>query len=158
MEPWAPITITAVADANGAMTQLFPSWVSAGSGSTAAGTEVRRPAPGVLFRVSVITTDAAGGTIEIWDVAGEAEGAQNNSDTGTALSAAYVAAKVTAHKGKMLWKQNFKGDAGSRSAIFASHVPFLQGLAARYINAAGTSVELSLVVDGGYVKHTHAGY
>jgi hypothetical protein len=105
----------------------------------------------------VKTNDAAGGTIELWDLNGVWEGANNNTSTGTAMTNAFKNTKAGMGEAKMIWTQNFKGDAASRTAIFTGHASFLSGLSARYINAAGTSVTISIVADGGYFKSTICG-
>lgn len=151
MEAWAPLTLSAVA-ANGVVTQLYPSHCAAGDVATTAGSWRRRPTQGNLYRIEVFTSDAAGGVIELYDIAGEEEGANNNVSTGTSMTDAYLDAKIAANTAKMIWTQNFKGDAASRSALFSVHVPFLRGLAARYVNVAGTSVQLSVVASGGYMR------
>ena len=156
MEAWAPITVNKVNDANGDLTALFPAGATTESGTTK-GSLRRKSTAGCLYRVEVFTSDAAGGLIEIWDIDGLSEGASNNTSTGTALTKAFKDSKVTLGQAKLIWTQAFKGDAGTRAAIFQSHVPFLRGLAARYINSAGTSVTLSIVADGGYMKTTICG-
>jgi hypothetical protein len=135
------------------LTALFPGGCTAENpAGTTAGSLRRKSTAGCLYRVEVFTSDAAGGTIEIWDIDGLSEGASNNTSTGTALTNAYKNSKVTLGQARLLWTQNFKGDAGSRAAIFQGNLPFVRGLAARYINAAGTSVTLNIVADGGYMK------
>jgi hypothetical protein len=156
MEAWSPITIAKVADDTGDLTALFPPSCTAESGTTQ-GSLRRRQTQGTLYRVEVFTSDAAGGIIEIWDLDGLSEGATNNISTGAALTNAFKTAKATLGQARMIWTQNFKGDAASRAAIFTGHVPFSRGLCARYINAAGTSVKISIVADGGYVKTTICG-
>ena len=151
MEPWSPLTLTAVA-ANGDITQLFPSNCAAGSGATSSGTLRRQPTEGILYRCEVMPSDSYGGVFELWDVAGATQGGSNNVDTGTALTDSYVDAEVAAGRGKLIWKQSFKGDAGARAAVFTQRVPFLRGLAARYVDSAGGDCTVSLVVDGGYRK------
>jgi hypothetical protein len=117
----------------------------------------RRQNSGTLFRCEVKTTDAAGGTIELWDLNGLWEGATNNASTGTALTNAFKNTKAAMGEAKLIWTQNFKGDAASRTAIFTGHASFTSGLCARYINAAGTSVIVNIVADGGYFKSTICG-
>jgi hypothetical protein len=153
MEAWSPITINKVNDDTGDLTALFPPSCAAETpAGTTAGSLRRKSTAGCLYRVEVVTTDAAGGIIEIWDIDGLSEGANNNTSTGSAMTNTYKNSKVTLKQAKLLWKQNFKGDAASRAAIFQGNLPFTRGLAARYINAAGTSVIVNIVADGGYLK------
>ena len=103
------------------------------------------------------TTDAAGGIIELWDIDGLWEGAANNTSTGDTMTAAYKTAKAALGQARLLWTQNFKGDAASRAAIITGNVPFVRGLAARYINAAGATCTINIVLDGGYLKTLFCG-
>lgn len=158
MEAWSPITINKVSTTNGDLTALFPSSCPAQTpAGTTQGSLRRRSTAGVLTRVEVFTADASGGVIEIWDVDGLYEGAQNNTSTGVLISNTYKDGKAAMGQAKLLWTQNFKGDAGSRAAIFTGMLPFVRGLAGRYINSAGTSVTLSIVADGGYMVTTICG-
>jgi hypothetical protein len=98
-----------------------------------------------------------GGTIELWDVAGLDRGASNNVDTGTALTNTYLQAERTAGRAKLIWTQNFAGTSGSRYPVFNQRVPFMKGLAARFIGGDTGSITISMVVDGGYTKQPIAG-
>lgn len=158
MQAWAPISVSAVSSATGNLTALFPATCTViSSPGTTPGSLRRRQTAGVLTRCEVFTSDAAGGTIEIWDVDGLWEGANNNVSTGTTLTNSYLTAKQALGEARMIWTQAFKGDSGSRAAIFTAHCPFSRGLAARYINSGGTSVTLSIVADGGFMKIEIAG-
>jgi hypothetical protein len=152
-QAWSPIVVTQVNNDAGDLTALFPPECTVENpAGTTAGSLRRRQTQGSLYRVEVFTTDAAGGIIEIWDMDGLAEGAANNVSTGSTVTAAFKTAKAALGQARMIWTQNFKGDAASRAAIFTGHAIFTRGLFARYINAAGTSVTLSIVADGGYCK------
>jgi hypothetical protein len=155
---WSPLTLTEVAAA-GDLTQLFPSQVTAGDAGTTFGSQRRKASSGVLLRAEVYTVDGVGGEIELWDVAGLTEGANNNVNTGTALTDAYLQAEIAAGRARLLWTQGFAGAVGSRYPVFNQRVPFMRGLAARFISAApaGKTVQVSVVADGGYVKTTMAG-
>lgn len=151
MEAWAPITVAKVNDDTGDLTALFPPNCPAiTSPGTTAGSLRRRSTAGTLTRCEVFTSDSSGGIIEIWDIDGLWTGPDNNTSTGTAMTNSFKNWKQGLGQAKMIWTQNFKGDAASRAAIFTGNVTFSRGLAARYINSAGTSVKISLVVDGGY--------
>lgn len=151
-QAWSPITVSKVNDNTGVLTALFPPECTTESGLTTKGALRRRQGQGTLFRVEVFTGDAAGGTIEIWDCDGLAEGASNNVSTGSTVTNTYKNEKAALGEAKLMWTQNFKGDAASRAAIFTGHATFSRGLMARYINSGGTSVTLSIVADGGYFK------
>jgi hypothetical protein len=151
MEAWTIITLNKVDNTNGVLTALFPATCPVfNPAGTTAGSKRRRQTAGTLCRCEVKTVDAAGGQIFLYDVDGLFEGADNNVSTGDTMTAAFYASKVALGQAKLLWTQNFKGDAGSRAAIFQGLLPFTRGLAAQYVNAAGTSATISLVVDGGY--------
>ena len=157
-QAWSPITVLKVDDNTKDLTALFPPECTAETpAGTTQGSLRRRQTQGTLYRVEVYTSDAAGGVIEIWDLDGVWEGATNNTSTGTAITNAFKTAKASQGEAKLIWTQNFKGDAASRAAIFTGNATFMRGLAARYINAAGTSVTLSIVADGGFCKTTICG-
>jgi hypothetical protein len=149
MEAWTIIALAKVDST--VLTALFPTNCPTILAATTAGSLRRRQTAGTVYRVEVKTVDAAGGQIYLYDCDGLAEGAANNVSTGSTVTEAFYTAKVAAKQGKLLWTQNFKGDAASRAAIFQGNLPFTRGLMAQYVNAAGTSATISLVVDGGYV-------
>lgn len=155
-QAWSPIVLSNVA-ATGDLVQLYPETVSAGSGATTMGTERRRPLSGCLYRAEVFASSGVGGTIELWDVAGLDRGASNNVDTGTALTNTYLQAERTAGRAKLIWTQNFAGTSGSRYPVFNQRVPFMKGLAARFIGGDTGSITISMVVDGGYTKQPISG-
>lgn len=142
MTPWV-ITLSAVA-ANGDLTQLYPASCTAGSGLLTSGTLVRSPCEGVLVNCQVEPDGVNGGEIQLWDVNGADAGADVN--TATAITNAQLAALIAAGKARQIYGQKFSGSSGSRLAI-AYGVPVMHGIAARYINAAGT-IDLNLVVGG----------
>lgn len=155
-QAWSPITLSNVA-ATGDLVQLYPEHVSAGSGATTAGTERRKPLSGVIYRAEVYAVSGVGGAIELWDVAGLDRGASNNVDTGTTLTNAYLQAERAAGRAKLLWTQNFAGTSGARYPVFNQRVPFMKGLAARFISGDTGDIILSIVADGGYTKQPIAG-
>lgn len=164
--PWSPITVANVADTSGDLTQLFPAYATAGSGSSAAGTLVRKCQEGVLYRVDVDPSDAVGGFVELWDLGGRPYdfsqgGGTNNINTGTTLKNAYLTAEQTAGRARMIWRTDFKGDAGLTTKTFATRVPFGQGLAARFVDsvdAVGTkNITINIVAEGGFTKVGIAG-
>lgn len=150
---WSPIVLNDVA-ADGILTQLFPDTVTAGSGATTSGTEVRYACEGVLLRAEVYTNDGTGGEIELWDVAGDAEGGDNDVNVDVEITNAYLLAQKALGRARLIWKQGFSGTVGSRYPVFNQRVPFMHGLAARFIVAApgDKEITLSLVCDGGYRK------
>lgn len=156
MQPWSPILVSNVTDTTGVLTQLFPTFVTAGAGTYLMGEQVRKANEGVLYRVDVDPSDAVGGVFELWDIAGQFRGATNNTNTGTALTAAYLAAEQAAGRARMIWRTDFKGDAGLTTKTFATRVLFNQGLAGRFIDsidAVGTkNVTVNVVAEGGYIK------
>ena len=154
MQAWSLITVSNVA-ANGVLTQLFPSNVTPGAGGVGY-KERRMPGSGTLFRCDIIPQDGVGGKVEIWDLGGTWYDAANNVDTGTEITEAYRVAAVTQQNAKKIWEITFDGDDGLVTKTFATTVPFMNGLVARYTNtveAVGSvNIGLNLVVQGGYRK------
>jgi hypothetical protein len=159
-QPWGPNTLDNVT-ATGDLKQLFPSFVTAGSGSTAMGTLRRKSTEGVLYRIDIDPSDAVGGYFELWDLAGRPYGASNNIDTGTVLTDAYLLAEQTAGRARLIWRVDFKGDPGLANKTFATRVPFTFGLVGRYVNpfdAVGTKeIYVNIVAEGGYSKYSISG-
>lgn len=160
-QAWGPNTLVNVASSAGDLKQLFPAFVSAGTGGTSTGTERRKCTEGVLYRIDIDPADAVGGVFELWDVAGRPYGISNNIDTGTALTDAYLLSEQTAGRARLIWRTDFKGDAGLTTKTFATRVPFSFGLAGRYVNTvdpAGTkSIYANIVAEGGYSKYSISG-
>ncbi|UOF77054.1 hypothetical protein [Caudoviricetes sp.] len=148
---WGGTVLTNVAS-TGNLTQLFPSTVTAGTTATTAGSQRRRATEGQLFRAEVYTSSDAGGTIELWDIGGVSEGASNNINTGVTLTNAYLVAQQALGKARLIWSQNFKGDAGAEKAKFDTNTPFMWGLAARFIAAETSTITLHIYAGGGYQK------
>lgn len=160
MMPWGRIEIDNVA-ADGNLTQLFPEYVTPGTGATTQGNLVRKAVDGVLHRCEISQSDANGGTLELWDIAGQFTGASNNTNTGTALTDAYLAAEKAAGRARLIWRVDFKGDVGNTSKIFQQRTTIMHGLAARYILIVGapdpiiagdTSITLNIEATGCYTK------
>lgn len=147
-------TLTDVGSA-GDVTQLFPTSCTAGTGGTTAGVERRRPTGGWIYRIDCYTPAAAGGIIEVWDVAGQTEGVNNNVDTGTAMTAAYVAAEIAAGRGRRIWAQTIVGAAGGSKNLISVPIRVERGVAARFYTAGGPGADtaaLNITVDGTFYK------
>lgn len=156
------ITLTAVAS-NGNLTQLYPTFVSAGvnPATATAGQLIRKPCNGALHSIQVKPDGLGnGGTIEFYDI--------NGLDYGIDVSSAAVitnAQLVTAlaasnpRKAKLIFTQEFAGTVGS-GIVNAPGIyrGFTRGLAARFWNAgpAGTCV-IDLVCSAGYMKQESRG-
>lgn len=150
MTPWADIALSAVADTTGILTQLYPASCTAGTGAQTLGNLIRKPSEGFLTNLQVEPDGTNGGEIEIWDINGADGGADVN--TSTVITAAQLAAAIALGKARILYSQKFSGSSGSRLAI-AHGVPFMHGLAGRYINAGATGTcELNITADGGFIK------
>ena len=146
MTPWV-IQLNAVL-ANGNLTQLYPDSCTAGSGATTSGTLKRSPCEGVLVNAQVEPDGVNGGELQLWDINGADAGA--DVDTTNVITNAQLLAMIAAGKARAIYGQKFSGATGSRLAI-AYGVTIMHGIAARYVNAAGT-LELNLVVGGGCRK------
>lgn len=160
MIPWSPVLVANVTAA-GNVTQLFPSFVTPGTGATTMGTERRSCTEGVLYRIDISPSDAVGGYFELWDVCGVPYGVTNNIDTGTVLTNAFLILEQAANRGRMIWRVDFKGDSGMTTKTFSTRVPFNRGLAGRYVNivdAVGSkNVTVNIVAEGGYRKSPISG-
>ena len=150
MTPWADLTLTAVTDNTGIITQLYPASCTAGTGAATLGNLVRTPCEGVLVSLQVEPDGINGGEITVWDINGADVGADVN--TATTITNAQLTAAIAAGKARVIYSQKFSGSSGSRLAI-AHGVPFMHGLAARYINAGAVGTcELNITADGGFRK------
>ena len=147
---WADVELSAVADKTGNLQQLFPNWVTVGTGATTSGTLVRQACEGTLVNAQIETDGTNGGEFELWDLNGAEVGADVN--TATAITAAQLTALQVLGRAKIIWSQKFTGSAGAKIPI-AMGVPFCFGLAGRYVNAGPAGkVWLDLIVDGGFRK------
>jgi hypothetical protein len=149
MNAWGPISLTAVT-ATGNVTQLYPAFCTAGTGSGTLGTLKRGPCEGVLLNLQVETDGINGGKLEVWDVNGNDGG--DDVDTAVVITNAHLAALVSAGKARKIYEQNFVGSAGARLAI-AHGTPFVKGLAARFSNDGPTGTcSTNIIADGGFRK------
>ena len=154
------VALTAVA-ATGDVTQLYPTWVSAGvaKSSSTNGQILRRPMQGAIHSIQIEPDGSNGGTIQLYDIDGGQWGADVSSAaviTDTQLDAA-----IAAGKAKLIWEQQFSGTVGSgpvnASGIFRA---FMKGLAARMVmSVPAGGCTLNLVVSGGFEKvESRGGY
>lgn len=157
--PQGGIALTAVA-ASGNLTQLYNASCTAGTAIASAnhGDTLRKPAGGHLLSAQVQTDGTNGGTIEIYDINGLEAGADVSA--GTAITNSQLATALAAGRARLIWSQDFSADAGARTAS-ARIMPFLHGLAARYVNVVeGTPTGacwLNIVADGLGLKTTKIG-
>ena len=146
--------------AAGDITQLYPASCTAGTGGTTAGVERRRPTAGTVYTIQAYSPSSAGGTVEIWDVAGQTEGVANNVDTSDQMTAAYVAAEIAAGRGRLIWQQDIAASAGASKSLITIPLPFVRGLAARYSTSGGPGADtmaLTIACDGGFYKSPISG-
>jgi hypothetical protein len=159
-QAWGPTTVLNGA-ATDALTQLFPSFVSAGVATVAAGAERRKTTEGVLYRIDIDPADGVGGYFELWDLGGRPYGATDNINTGTDVTDAYLVSETAQGRARLIWRTDFKGDSGLTTKTFATTTPFMFGLAGRFVNivdVAGTkSVYVNIIAEGGYCKYTVSG-
>ena len=150
MMGWADITLAAVTDNTGDLTQLYPTVCTVGTGATTMGTQVRVPREGTLASLQVEPDGINGGEIEIWDINGADAGADVN--TAAAITNAQLLALQALGQAKILYSQKFAGGSGARLAV-SFGTPFVHGLAGRYINAGAVGTcALNIVADGGFAK------
>jgi len=145
-QAWSGISLSFVAS-NGDLTQLYPTWFTAGVDKATAvnGDLIRKPTGGVLDFIQIQTDGTNGGIIEIWDINGEMAGA--NVSSATTITNAELVILQNLGKAKLLYSQNFTATAGAATPAAADRV-FSYGLAARFVAAAG-ACQLNLVVNGG---------
>ncbi len=150
-DPWV-VALTAVAATTGDVTQLYPTWCSAGvNPATATNAQlIRRPMAGAMHSIQVKPDGSNGGTLEIFDINGLELGVDVSS--AAVITAAVLDAAITAGKAKLIFNQSFAGTVGSgvvnAPGIFRA---FMHGLAARFSNAGPTGIcTLNLVCDFGY--------
>jgi hypothetical protein len=158
MEAWT-VSVDNVDSATGNIQQLYPPWVGVGA-SPAAGAEVRQALEGVLYEVTVYPDSAQGGILELFDLAGELSGT-NDTNTADEVTNAYFSAQEGRDKARLIWKQEFKADAGLTTKKFTQRVPIRFGLAARFytpgVTADTKTVTLNVVSEGLYRKVTVQG-
>jgi hypothetical protein len=140
-------SVSSVTDNTGNLKQIYPDWAPTGANPASAtnGQWIRKPCEGELNSLQVKTDGVNGGTIEIWDVNGIDAGADVSS--GTAITAAQLAALVTRGLAKLMYSQNFI--ASPETPFNVAPCSFQRGIAARFISAAG-SCTLNLKVAGGF--------
>jgi hypothetical protein len=156
MEVWS-VQIDNVDSATGALTQLYPDWVTAGQNPGTAGNLIRRPTDGILHELSIYPDSAQGGVLEIWDLAGDMSGASDVSTSDQITNAYLVAALARSRpRAKLIWKQEFKADAGLTTKKLTQRVLIKFGLAVRWYTAGVTSstktAVLNVVSEGLYTK------
>lgn len=140
-------------NAGGALRQLYPNWVQAGSG--AAGVQTRRRSnEGVITRMEVVPASGVGGVFQLWDLAGQLTGT-SDVNTGTAITNAFLNEELarTPPRARLIWSVDFSGTLDGSNKLLGVRVVFTRGLACRYVqsDAPGTNlVTINLVVDGGY--------
>lgn len=152
LETWV-ITLEDVTS-TGNVTQLYPSWVSAGAvppGSPSA--QIRMPTPCFVRSAQIKTDGANGGYIELWDVNGLDAGADVSSLN--VITDTQLDALATAGLAKLLWDQNFTATSGASTPTMIGKQA-MRGLAARFVGAAG-QITLNIEVEGGYRKIATAG-
>lgn len=146
MEGWSGVSLTGVA-ATGDVTQLYPLYATAGEvpASATTGQQLRSPCEGTLISLQVETDGTNGGTLELYDMAGDEAGA--NVSSVAAITDTQLDLAVTAKTARLIFQQNF---AGSGLTPFAPIGPrrFLKGLAARFVGAG--TCKLNLTVQGGF--------
>lgn len=158
-DAWSGISLDTVA-ANGNLTQLYPTWVSAGvakAGSTA-GQLLRRPQSGNLHSVEVRPIGANGGYLELWDISGEDAGADVSSLT--AITNAQLVALQAQGLAKLIYRQDLTGTVAGNTTKSDVFRRFSRGLAARFVGpVVASTCELNLVCEFGFCKvESRGGY
>ncbi len=147
-EGWAGVELGFVAS-NGNVTQLYPTYCSAGTAiATATPAQmVRVPTGGELVSLQVETDGTNGGIVQIYDVDGLDAGADISA--GTTITNTQLVALIAAGKAKLIYEQNVIGTGLTPPST--GYKRFLKGLAGRFVGAAG-SVKLNMSVNGGFYK------
>jgi hypothetical protein len=142
--------LTAVAS-NGNVTQVYPSWASAGVARAAAtvGQLIREPVGGSCSGLQIETDGVNGGTLELWDVNGHDIGADVSSLT--VITNAQLTTMISRGDAKLIHKQNFI--ASPETPVNIGPFSFVKGLAARFSNSGPSgSCSINLKVAGGVRK------
>lgn len=156
-EAWSGISLASVA-ATGDLTQLYPTWCSAGvaKSSSTVGQLIRRPMQGALHSIQLKGDGSHSGYLEIWDLNGEDAGVDVSS--ATAITNTQKASITLPTVPKLIFRQDMTGLAGAGIVNAAGiYRTFARGLAARWVGdggagAGGGACELNLVVTGGFCK------
>lgn len=147
MEGWV-VALTAVADNNGNLTQLYPPYAAAGAAAPfTSGATIRQPTEGQIYSLQIQTDGTNGGILELWDISGLEVGADVSS--ATAITNTQKNAGVSAGVAKLIYSQNF--DSDPITPINMGYKGFMKGLAARLITSGGTGgCNLNITVNGGF--------
>jgi hypothetical protein len=167
MTPWSPLTIENVL-ADGNLIQFFPEFVTTGVTTVAPGAERRESTEGVLYRCDLDPSGMVGGYFELWDISGRPYDfpvspslVTNNVNTGVTLSNDYLLSEKAQNRARMIWRTDFKGDTGLFTKTFSTRIPFVFGLAGRFVNTVETvgdaEVIVNIVAEGGFRKFGVAG-
>lgn len=151
MESWAAVSLSAVTDATGNVTQLYPPFAVAGVNPATAmlGQQIRSPLEGLLYSLQIETDGTNGGTLQIYDISGLDAGADVSS--ATVITATQLNAMITAGRAKIIYEQNFI--SSPETPVGFGYRNFMHGLAGRLISASG-SCKLNMVVGGGFSYRT----
>ena len=150
------VDLTAVS-ATGNLTQLYPTWLTAGvnPASATAGQEIRRTNKGTLNACQIRTDGTNAGYIEIWDLNGADVGADVSS--AAVVTNAQLIALQALNRAKLIWTQNFTATSGAATPSMWGK-PFMHGLAARFVNSGPTGTCTVIAdVEMGFMKTTSAG-
>jgi hypothetical protein len=143
------VALTGVA-ADGDLKQIYLQYTPTGtSKATATPAQlVREPCEGELIGAQFATDGTNGGTIELWDVAGDDGGADvSTADTITDAQLQVAIAKGVA---RLIYSQNLV--ATGVTPPFPSYFRFMRGLAARWVSDGSANISGSMT-GGGRLRH-----
>lgn len=126
----------------GNLRQIYPAYAPVGIAKATAtpAQMVREPMEGELIGAQFATDGTNGGTIELWDVAGD-DGGADVSTTDVITNAQLVVAQ---NKGlaRLIYSQNLVGTGVTPP--FPSYFRLMRGLAARWVSSGNASISGSM--------------
>lgn len=128
--------------ATGNLTQIYPTYAPAGADpATATPAQlVREPCEGELIGAQFATDGTNGGTIELWDVAGDDGGADVSQ--AAVITNAQLTVAVNKGKARLIYSQNLVGTGVTPP--FPSYFRLMRGLAARWVSSGNASISGSM--------------
>lgn len=153
MTPWS-VRVTATAP-DGNLTQLYPDFCTAGAAAGTQGELVRRPTEGTIGELTVSGDGTNAGTIELYDMDGNSEGADVDS-AATITNANLVAALAASPpRAKLIKKVKIAGtDQLTVVRAGSAGTPCMKGLVARFSMSQPTgTVDININSTGLFQKY-----
>ena len=144
MTPWVK-SLTAV-NGGGLITQLYPTFCTAGAGLGTQGESVRRPMEGTIDELLISGDGTNAAIIEFWDASG-ADHADVDVDTGETMTEAQLNTLIAAGKARLIKKVAIAGtDQLTVIESDTGGTPIMRGLCARAVPAGGAKIPPAAVI------------